>query len=97
MGSTNCRACGAPINFIKTKKGTSMPVDAEGKWVATDPEGIPYVLADGSVVMAKAFEGAMTPEDAKQAGYQMGYTSHFATCPNADKFRKPRKSTRKKG
>jgi len=28
---------------------------------------------------------------------QIGFISHFATCPEADKFRKPRKSDRKKG
>lgn len=92
-----CRACGAEIGFIKTQKGTTTPVKEPGAWVTTDPEGIPFVLQDGSVVKAKQVEGPVTQDTAKEAGYKMGYTSHFATCPCADQFRKPRKSTRKKG
>ena len=92
---TNCRACGAEILFIKTQKGKTMPVDAKSKWISTDPEGIPFVLADGSVVKAKEVQCADYNEAAK-AGYQIGYVSHFATCPQAASFRKPRKSERKR-
>ena len=95
MKITNCRACGAEIGFIKTQAGKTMPVDAKSKWIATDPEGIPFVLADGSVVKAKEM-ACDDYAEATKAGYQIGYVSHFATCPEADKFRKPRKSDRKK-
>ena len=96
MRTVPCRGCGAEIGFIKTQKGKTMPVDAKSKWIVTDPAGIPFVLADGSVVNAKEVECA-DDEDAAKAGYQIGYVSHFATCPAADYFRKPRKSDRKKG
>lgn len=96
MRETKCRSCGAEIGFIKTQNGKSMPVDAKSKWIAQDPEGIPFVLADGSVVKAKEVQCEGYAE-ASKAGYQIGYVSHFATCPNADQHRKPRKSDRKKG
>lgn len=92
--TTQCRACGAEIGFIKTKNGKTMPVDAIPLWVREDPSGVPYVFADGSVSRAVAMEdqGPTQPE-----GVTVAYISHFATCPEADKFRKPRKSDRKKG
>ena len=53
-----CKSCGADIVFLRTKKGSQMPVDA----------------------------GTVEHDD-----YQFDYkkhTSHFSTCPNADKHRK---------
>lgn len=97
MRTTKCRSCGAEIGFIKTQKGKTMPVDAASVWITTDPEGIPFVLADGSVVKAKQVEGPVNYSTAQESGYQIGYVSHFATCPDAALHRKPRKSERKKG
>jgi len=57
---TNCKKCGAQIEFIKMKSGKFMPVNVE-----------PYkiVVTDGG-------------ETAR------GRTSHYATCPFAQEFRK---------
>lgn len=54
-----CKACGAPIHFVETKKGRFMPCNEKKITVIT-------VLGD--VVS--------------------GWEAHFATCPQADKFRK---------
>jgi len=62
-----CRACGKPLVFLKTTRGTSMPVDADS-----------------------------VPADADYGLFEPGkHVSHFSTCPNADQFRKPRKSKRR--
>jgi len=83
-----CRACNAPIIFIKTKSGKSMPCDAES--VTFLPNGNElFVLPDGTTERGKAM-------NAESPAAKIGYTSHFATCTNPDFFRKPRKSERKK-
>ena len=53
-----CRACDAPIVFLRTKKRKLIPVDAE----TVDHDDYQF--------------------DPKK------HTAHFATCPEADKFRK---------
>ena len=58
-----CKKCGAPMKWVKSKAGKWMPLDAEPLKVVTQD-------ADGDWVVVTA------------------YTSHFATCPNADEFRK---------
>lgn len=84
-----CRGCGADIMFIKTRNGKTMPVDAQSMYFVPDLNGKAlYVLPDGTV--AHGVPG--TPEDPDR---HIGYISHFATCPAADSFRKPRKKDRK--
>lgn len=56
---TSCKSCGAPIFWLKTAAGRSMPVDS------------PSVQAGDTT-----FDGAR-------------HVSHFSTCPNADRHRKP--------
>jgi len=88
---TQCRACGAPIGFIKTKAGKTVPVDADGWTFLPEPNGKQmFVMPDGSTERGTAM-------NAEGPAVKVGYISHFATCPEADKFRKPRKSDRKKG
>ena len=91
MKTYRCKACDAQILFIKTVKGKTMPVDAESRYFVPDTNGKAlYVLADGSVM-----RGAEPREEDKDK--HIGFISHFATCPAADQFRRPRKSDRKKG
>ena len=76
---SKCKSCGAEIIWVPTVGGKNMPCD---------PTPIPYresqegkhtiVTSDGRVVKAKVDLTSDT----------FGYTSHFATCPNADKWRK---------
>lgn len=91
MNVVSCRACGAPIGFIKTKAGKTVPVDEKSVNFLPDPEGKElFVLVDGSTQ-----RGARVEEESNSS--QIGFISHFATCPEADRFRKARKSDRKKG
>ena len=82
MNITNCRACRAPIGFIKTVAGKTVPVDAEGVNFLPDPNGKElFVLIDGSTQ-----RGTRVEEESNSS--QIGYISHFATCPKAEQFRR---------
>ena len=78
--TTKCRACGAEIGFIKTVKGKTMPVNAEG--VCFTPGGGPdtFVMPDGRIERGRR----------RANGSEIGFVSHFATCPAANEFRKGR-------
>lgn len=91
MRTTKCRACGAEIGFIKTVAGKTMPVNPDCDMYIPNPKGpCWYVTPDGYVK-----NGFKVNEE--KDGVEFGYTSHFATCPEADKFRKPRKKDGRKG
>ena len=80
-----CKACGAQLRWAKHElSGRSMPLDAVAnqdgnisvvQWGPKSPGGLSLPI----IAVNVAPERAMTP---------MHYTSHFATCPEADKFRK---------
>lgn len=77
-----CRSCGAPIKWIKTTAGRSMPCDAEGRTYKENPNGAAVIITEsGNVVRADI------DVDSKQAS-GVGYISHFATCPNANRHRR---------
>ena len=72
-----CRACGEPIEFIKTRKGKRMPVDPEIETLPLAP-GITVVTAEGDVL-----RGSSATQNTKATGY----TPHWDTCQFADRFR----------
>ena len=91
MKTSFCRACGAEIGFIKTVAGKTIPVDAECVTFSPNEKGpCLFVMLDGT--LKRGFKTINELPDS-----EFGYVSHFATCPEADKFRKHRKSDRKKG
>lgn len=74
-----CKACGAKIVWINTAAGKMMPCDANPIPYKEDPDGsLMIVTGDGRVVKAKA--DAVSDE--------VGYISHFATCPASNDFRR---------
>lgn len=85
-----CRGCGAEIAFIKTVKGKTMPVDPEPMYFI--PAGGPntYVMIDGSIQRGRE------PQVGEGKAW-VGYRSHWATCPEQDRFRKDRKKERTSG
>lgn len=87
MRTTKCRACGAEIGFVKTVAGKTMPVD---------PEEIQFVPGEGPEMFVTP-DGLVLQGKRDPHSKEIGYTSHFATCPEADKFRKPRKKDGRKG
>ncbi len=70
--TASCRSCGAPIIWAKTEKGKAMPLDAEPAQTGT----------------LWLFAGVVQTGDQPPAVNGPTYTSHFATCPQAGKWRK---------
>lgn len=77
-----CRSCGAEIIWTVTHNGKRMPVDAEPV-----PDGNVRLRQDGDRVIAeypgKEHPGLFDDPDERR------YLSHFATCPQAQSWRKP--------
>ena len=76
-----CKACGAEIVWIKTPKGKFIPCN-EGMvpYKASKNGGEVVVTDKGQVVFCFLdFEGQPTG---------LGRTTHWATCPEAHKFKK---------
>ena len=83
MNTTPCRKCGKPIGFIKLKKGTTMPVDPEEEYYIAESGGPnAYVTQAGEVK-----HGYVSPHPDVDKFCEIGYVSHFATCPYAGNFR----------
>lgn len=76
----SCSSCHAPIIWAKTQKGKPMPLDAEPS------EKGNIVLTDGVAVYLTKEALAHVPP----APGERRYVSHFATCVDAAKFRRPR-------
>lgn len=84
MKITTCRGCGAPIVWIKTPAGKSMPCDASPVlYIKGGPDKI--VRANGEVVAGVIIKDGLPDLGAVDG---VGYVPHWSTCPKADSFRK---------
>ena len=81
MKVTTCKSCGAKIVWIKTQNGRSMPCNEEQ---------VEYHTKDGEVVRGNIIKDGGSALVPIVDG--IGYVSHFATCPNADKHRRTRRN-----
>lgn len=82
MRIVSCRGCGAPIIWISTPAGKSMPCDPEQIAYWKKPGGTQKIVTpDGEVVSAE-----LSGDLNEATG--VGYISHFATCPRANSFRR---------
>jgi len=71
----SCRSCGAPILWARSTRGRMVPLDREP-------------VADGTIILgADDVAFVLGPADEPIAGTPR-YHSHFATCPDADKYRR---------
>lgn len=75
MNITTCRSCGASLFWATTERGKKMPVDA-----VPNPSGNVAVREINGSVFA-------TVDDNRQGSLWGRYTSHFATCPDANTWR----------
>lgn len=77
MNVARCRSCDAPIIWTETVNGRRMPVDEEPK---------PFPVG------RFALDETCDPPLATFAPDNLGerFESHFATCPNRDRHRRPR-------
>ena len=81
--ATTCKACGAPLIWVETPKGKYIPCDEGLIPYKQDRAGKKAVVTDkGEVIKCETeFEGEPTG---------MARVPHWATCPQADRFRRPR-------
>jgi hypothetical protein len=75
----HCRSCGAPVRWVRTVNGKTMPLDPD-----PTPDGniIAVVEPGGGRVAQVIGKDDLIDESVPR------YKSHFATCPNADQHRK---------
>lgn len=80
---TYCKACGASIIWIKTTGGKSMPCDTKPvTYKAQNKAKDKIVTQNGEVISC-----VIGPRGINQAT-GIGYIPHWATCPQADLFKK---------
>lgn len=77
-----CKSCGADIIYIKTPKGKTMPCDAEQKTYIQDDNGKDVIITPNGEVIKCYISGDMRYVTG------IGYTPHWATCPNAEQHRR---------
>lgn len=75
---SRCKSCGAKIIWLPTTGGKSMPCD---------PEPIPYREDALGSMMIVTNDGRVVRAKIDAASEAVGYVSHFATCPDAEKWR----------
>lgn len=80
-----CRACGADIEFIRLQSGKLHPCDAGYFRYREDHGHDRIVTLDGRIVAGTI---VLTPTDKEMGTLPKGMSSHFATCPFADQFRR---------
>jgi hypothetical protein len=87
MTVSPCRACQAPIGFIHTPTGRSMPVDAElvktrlrAPAIGDKSRPLALVTEQGQVIRGVESEQGEPVE---------GYRVHWASCTKPEQFRKP--------
>lgn len=80
-----CKKCFAEIKWITTAAGRYLPVDP-GEVSGVDLKEIDTLITpDGEILKGKnAVEG-------------FGYIPHWATCPNAEEFKKDRNPNLRRG
>lgn len=76
---SQCRSCGAKIDWIETKSGSMMPVD---------PEYVEYDEAEAGTVLVTDGGNIYTVKDEQNLPNVRGRISHFASCPDSKKWRK---------
>ncbi|TXH59010.1 MAG: hypothetical protein E6Q97_00945 [Desulfurellales bacterium] len=75
---SRCRSCDQPIDWVKTVAGKNMPVDSEY---------INYDEAEQGDILVTDGGNVITVDKSKRMPNVKGRMSHFATCPDAPKWR----------
>ena len=79
---SRCKDCGVELTWILMKGGKAMPCNPEPMYYKADPAGSAKIVTpDGRVLSAELCEN-------KDEADGVGYISHFATCPGADRIRR---------
>lgn len=78
---STCRGCGRPILWIGTPAGKSMPCDPQPVAFWQRKGGMAKIVTPNGEVVSADLDGLPGMESGE------GYISHFATCPEAERFR----------
>jgi len=74
-----CRSCGAPIVWARTHfNGTPIPINT-----GPTPDGNLLVEVNGNRLIA-----TVLPPGDERIAQENTYTTHFATCPDGDQWRR---------
>lgn len=79
---SKCRGCGADIEWVKTRTGKNMPVDAIPNPLWAPCLGTTMVIrvhGKNAEVITVPIDGSVVVE---------AWRPHWATCPKSDDFRK---------
>lgn len=79
-----CRSCSAPVFFAASRSAANHPFDAE----PSEAGNVRVIPAPGGGFRAVVLSGDRL-DTARERGMPL-YTSHFATCPDADTWRTKR-------
>ena len=78
-----CKGCGAPLEWIRTAAGRTMPVDAEPVFIVEGEGNDRFITDEGEVVTGRI---ALPEEECSAC--TVGFVPHWKTCPAADYFRR---------
>lgn len=84
MRTATCRGCGREIVWIQTAGGKSMPCDASPVYYKERAGGPDRIVTQNGMTLS--CEIVTDPNIATG----IGYVPHWATCPQAGKFKKER-------
>lgn len=84
---SKCSACGAAIIWAVTDRGRKMPIDASPALPGVGDQVL-YFYLDAFGNLFDSVQRVMTADDElRKLGGDI-WISHFATCPDAKKFRR---------
>lgn len=72
---STCRSCGEPVRWVKTSAGKNMPLD-------------PHPVPNGNIELVRGGHGWVA-EVVDPDPEVLRYVSHFVTCPDAKRHRRP--------
>lgn len=82
MTMSKCKGCGAPIIWIATLGRKSIPCDPEPVFYWQKPKAKGRIVTKNGEIISCELKG----DTNKATG--IGYIPHWATCPEASRFRK---------
>ena len=80
---SDCKGCGAPIDWITTKEGKHTPVDPEPVFIIEGDGSDRFITDEGEVILGRR----ALPEE-ERPGFEVAFVPHWKTCPDAGRFRR---------
>ena len=76
---SSCKSCNAPLLWVKTSDGKPMPCN---------PEPVLSIPAGEAIVLKVPGKHAIVVKAPADRPLAIGFQSHWATCPDAQSWRK---------